>query len=220
MLEGEASGSLGGDCVTGSVLFCDVVGFTELAESRDPGEVGALLNDYFGYLALAAESCGGTVDKFIGDAIMIVFGVPGEDPHHALHAMTCGMLIQQLTGRINGLRRARGLDAVMLRVGVSSGPMLAGNLGSTERMQYTVVGDTVNVAARLCSMAAPGGVLVTDATMAYGPPGEIRHYVNLGASELRGRKQTVEVHAMEVEAVARDLNADQLIEKILSAVGD
>jgi adenylate cyclase len=220
VLEGEASGSLGGNRVTGSVLFCDIVGFTELSESRDPGEVGALLNDYFGYLALAAESCGGTVDKFIGDAIMIVFGVPAEDPHHALHAMTCGMLIQQLTGRINKLRRARGLDAVMLRVGISSGPMLAGNLGSTERMQYTVVGDTVNVAARLCGMAEPGGVLVTDSTMAYGQPGELSHYASLGAAELRGRKKNVEVRAMDVEGVARDVNADQLIETILSAVDD
>lgn len=220
VLEGEASGALGGDCVTGSVLFCDIVGFTELSESRNPDEVAALLNDYFGYLALAAESCGGTVDKFIGDAIMIVFGVPNEDPHHALHAMTCGMLIQQLTGRINGLRRSRGLDAVMLRVGIGSGPMLAGNLGSADRMQYTVVGDTVNVAARLCGMAEPGGVLVTEATLSYGQPGEIGHYENLGAAALRGRKENVWVHAMDVDAVARDVNADQLIETILSAVGD
>jgi adenylate cyclase len=218
VLQGEACGSLGGDCVTGSVLFCDIVGFTELSESREPGEVAALLNDYFGYLALAAESCGGTVDKFIGDCIMIVFGVPTEDPHHALHAMTCGMLIQQLTGRINEIRQTRELATVMLRVGISSGPMLAGNLGSADRMQYTVVGDTVNVAARLCGMSEPGGVLVTDAMMAAGQPGESRHYAHLGPAELRGRKENVVVRAMDVEAVARDVNADQLIDSILSAV--
>jgi adenylate cyclase len=218
VLQGEACGSLGGDCVTGSVLFCDIVGFTELSESREPGEVAALLNDYFGYLALAAESCGGTVDKFIGDCIMIVFGVPTEDPHHALHAMTCGMLIQQLTGRINEIRQTRELATVMLRVGISSGPMLAGNLGSADRMQYTVVGDTVNVAARLCGMSEPGGVLVTDAMMAAGQPGESRPYAHLGPAELRGRKENVVVRAMDVEAVARDVNADQLIDSILSAV--
>ncbi len=217
VLAGESRLTLGGSRVTGSVLFCDIVGFTELSESRDPGEVAALLNDYFGYFALAAESCGGTVDKFIGDAIMIVFGVPETDPHHALHAMTCGMLIQQLTGRINLLRRQAGLDTVMLRVGMSSGPMLAGNLGSAERMQYTVVGDTVNVAARLCSMAEPGGVLVTDRMMTAGQPGRPSHYAHLGPARLRGRKENVEVLAMDVDAVARMENADHLIERILSA---
>jgi len=211
---------LGGDCVTGSVMFCDIVGFTELSETREPGEVVALLNDYFGYFALAAESCGGTVDKFIGDCIMIVFGVPNEDPHHALHAVTCGMLIQELTRRINQIREGLQQETVMLRVGISSGPMLAGNLGSTERMQYTVVGDTVNVAARLCAMAEPGGVLLTRTVMADGHPGDAGHYAELGAAQLRGRKGYVEVLAMNVDAVARDVNADQLIEHILSVAAD
>lgn len=218
VLAGDAKGVLGGARVTGSVLFCDIVGFTRMSETIDPGEVAELLNDYFGYFALAAESCGGTVDKFIGDAIMIVFGVPKEDPHHALHAMTCGMLIQQLTERINRIRERRGLQTVMLRVGISSGPMLAGNLGSTERMQYTVVGDTVNVAARLCSMAEPGGVLLAESMMATGHPGDAAHYAHLGAAQLRGRKEYVDIRAMDVEAVARNVNADQLIENILSVV--
>ncbi len=220
VLKGETNSALGGNRVTGSVLFCDIVGFTELSEGREPGEVAALLNDYFGYFALAAESCGGTVDKFIGDCIMIVFGVPAADPHHALHAMTCGMLIQQLTRRINQIRQTRELATVTLRVGISSGPMQAGNLGSADRMQYTVVGDTVNVAARLCGMSEPGGVLVTDVVMASGQPGELSHYAHLGPAELRGRKEFVEVRAMDVDAVARDVNADLLIETILSTGND
>ncbi|MCB1723658.1 MAG: HAMP domain-containing protein [Gammaproteobacteria bacterium] len=211
--------ALGGDCVTGSVLFCDIVGFTEMSETREPADVAALLNDYFGYFALAAESCGGTVDKFIGDAIMIVFGAPHADPHHALNAMTCGLLIQQLTTRINSLRGKAGQPTVRLRVGISSGQMLAGNLGSAERMQYTVVGDTVNVAARLCSMAEPGGVLLTCTMLVGGQPGQPEHYDDLGPAQLRGRKGNVEVCAMDVDAVAHDVNADQLIERILSAAG-
>ena len=218
VLANDAGGALGGNCVTGSVLFCDIVGFTELSETREPGEVAELLNDYFGYFAMAAESCGGTVDKFIGDCIMIVFGVPDEDPHHALHAMTCGMLIQQLTRRINQLRQARHQATVMLRVGISSGPMLAGNLGSADRMQYTVVGDTVNVAARLCGVAEPGGVLITQAMLASGQPGHAHHYAYRGSAELRGRREGVEVVAMDVDAVARDVNADRLIANILSTV--
>ncbi len=216
VLASDSATGLGGHQVNGSVLFCDIVGFTKLSETREPGDVAALLNEYFGYFALAAESCGGTVDKFIGDCIMIVFGVPVEDPCHALHAMTCGMLIQQLTQRINRLREARGEQTVMLRVGISSGPMLAGNLGSVERMQFTVVGDTVNVAARLCGMAEPGGVLVTEAMLDGGQPGSLAHYTHLGAARLRGREENVEVRAMDVDAVAREVNADQSITHILS----
>ncbi len=220
VLEGGMQGDLGGKRVNGSVLFCDIVGFTQLSEAREPAEVASLLNDYFGYFALAAESCGGTVDKFIGDAIMIVFGVPNEDPLHALHAITCGMLIQGLTHRINAIRHRHHQPTVMLRVGISSGPMLAGNLGSPARMQYTVVGDTVNVAARLCSMADPGGVLVTEAMMATGHPGEAGHYHHQGPAQLRGRKGNVRVRAMDVDAVAREVNADQLIDNILIAVAE
>ena len=203
VLADDANIALGGSSVVGSVLFCDIVGFTQLSESRQPAEVVALLNDYFGYFALAAESCGGTVDKFIGDCIMIVFGVPNEDPHHALHALTCGMLIQALTRRINQVREGRNESTVMLRVGISCGPMLAGNLGSAERMQYTVVGDTVNVAARLCGMAEPGGVLLTGTMLASGHPGSSSHYADLGAAQLRGRTENVAVCAMNVDAVDR-----------------
>ncbi|MGD1983160.1 MAG: adenylate/guanylate cyclase domain-containing protein [Chromatiaceae bacterium] len=207
---------LSGHRVTGSVLFCDIVGFTRISEQRDPGEVADLLNHYFGYFALAAESCNGTVDKFIGDAIMVVFGVPTEDPHHALHAITCGLLIQQLTTRINRRREDAGEATVRLRVGISSGPMLAGNLGSPDRMQYTVVGDTVNVAARLCAMSEPGGILLTESVLAGGQPGSLMNYRTLGPASLRGRAEDVEVRAMDVAAVAHEIDADRLIERIVS----
>lgn len=216
LLADDASRPLIGHRAIGSVLFCDIVGFTSFSESRDPGDVADLLNHYFGYFALAAESCNGTVDKFIGDAIMVLFGVPADDPLHALHALTCGMLIQQLTQRINRRRCDLGEAAIQLRVGISSGPMMAGNLGGPDRMQYTVVGDTVNVAARLCAMAEPGGVLLSEAVMDSGQPGSVRHYRSLGAAQLRGRAEKLEVRAMDVDAVAREINADHLIEEILS----
>jgi adenylate cyclase len=216
VLDSEIDSALGGHSVTGSVLFCDIVGFTKLSETRDPAEVAALLNSYFGFFALAAESCGGTVDKFIGDAIMIVFGAPRHDPHHALHAMTCGMLIQHLTKRLNAIRTATGEETVTLRVGISSGPMLAGNLGSVNRMQYTVIGDTVNVAARLCALADAGGVMLTAAMREAGQPGDSRHYRDLGPVNLKGRQSDVEISAMDVDAVAADVDADTLVERILT----
>lgn len=207
--------ALGGNSVQGSVLFCDIVGFTRLSETRDPAAVAALLNDYFGFIALAAQSCGGTVDKFIGDCIMVVFGVPDADAHHALHAVTCGMLVQQLTQRVNRIRAEADKPTVQFRVGISSGAMLAGNLGSHDRMQFTVVGDTVNIAARLCGLAEPGGVLINGATVAGGAPGSSRHYHQLGPITLRGRAAQVGVVAMDVGAVAHATDADRMIDDIL-----
>lgn len=217
VLEGQRQLAPGGTSIEGSVLFCDIVGFTELSESRDPAEIGTLLNDYFGYLALAAESCAGTVDKFIGDCIMIVFGVAGENRRHALHAMTCGMLIQRLAQRINVQRSAAGLATVSFRIGISSGSMLAGNLGSAERLQFTVVGDTVNVAARLCDMASPGGVLMSEQTLADGVAGGRTRYRSLGAAAIKGRREQVTIIEMDVESVSRDVDADRMIDQILHA---
>jgi adenylate cyclase len=220
VLDAGHSGGLGGDSVDGSVLFCDIVGFTGLSESQHPAEVANMLNAYFGYLALAAESCDGIVDNYIGDAIMIVFGAPQRDANHALHAMTCGMLIQHLARRINTLRDGRGEATVQFRVGISSGPMLAGNLGSVQRMQYTVVGDTVNVAARLCTLARPGGVMLAQAMLADGQPGDRRHYQAMGPVTLKGRRQNVEVCTMDVDGVAADVDADRIVDHILASAAD
>ncbi len=216
VLADDGTPRLRGHRADGSVLFCDIVGFTRLSEQRDPGDVAELLNHYFGYFAVAAESCNGTVDNFIGDAIMIVFGVASEDPHHALHAMTCGLLIQQLTERINLRRETDGEAAIKLRVGISSGPMMAGDLGSAARTQYTVVGDTVNIAARLCAMAEPGGILLTESVLVNGQPGSLSHYDTLGPARLRGRIGDVEIRSMDVAAIAHEIDADRLIERILS----
>jgi adenylate cyclase len=216
LLADQSSRPLENRRVDGSVLFCDIVGFTGLSEQWDPGEVAALLNHYFAYFAAAAESCRGTVDKFIGDAIMVVFGVPEPDAHHGLHALTCGLLMQRLVRRLNRERVGAGEPGIRLRVGVSSGPMMAGNLGSSARMQYTVIGDTVNVAARLCAMAEPGGVLLTEQLLGQGAPGSIGHYRRIGPSHLRGRAADVDVCAMDVDAVASEIDADRLIEELLS----
>ncbi len=153
---------LGGRRVVASVLFADIVGFTELAESLSPEAVAALLNEYLSLAPRAAAAFGGTVDKFIGDCAMVVFGVPEPDPEHAFHAVAAAVLLQRLVAARNRTREAAGQPPVRFRVAINTGPMLAGTLGSRERMEYTVVGDAVNLAARLSGVGEPGGVVLSE----------------------------------------------------------
>lgn len=153
---------LGGKHVRGSVLFADIVGFTSISEQLPPDEVATLLNEYFSYISLASQLYNGTIDKYMGDCAMVVFGVPDKDADHAFHATACGVLIQRLVERLNTQRERDGKIPIHFRIGINSGVMLAGNMGSHERMQYTVVGDSVNLAARLYSVAEQGQVVITE----------------------------------------------------------
>jgi len=149
-----------GEQLFGSVLFCDIVGYTRLTEGMSPKAVAEMLNEYLGYIALAGHSCHGMVDKFIGDSVMIVFGAPEKDAQHALHAVACSVMIQEIVQQINQRRHRKALQSLHFRIGINSGEMMAGNIGIPVRMQYTVVGDTVNLGARLCSIAPPDGILI------------------------------------------------------------
>lgn len=152
---------LGGQHVEGSVIFADIVGFTELSENHPAEKIASILNDYFSYISLACERYQGTVDKYMGDCAMIIFGVPNKDESHKLHAIYCAVMIQKLVERINQIRISNQQIAISFRISVNSGTMLAGNLGSNERMQYTVVGESVNLAARLQTVAEESQTIVT-----------------------------------------------------------
>ncbi len=164
VLKDPAQAGAGGRTVTASVLFADIGGFTALSESMPAAEINALLNEYFGYIAHIVDACHGHIDKYIGDCVMAVFGVPESDPLHAQHALECAALIQYLVETLNRWRSARGQVVLMFHIGINSGAMLAGNIGAADRMDYTVMGKEVNVAARLSSSALPGQILVSGAT--------------------------------------------------------
>jgi len=205
--------ALGGATANASVLFCDIVGFTELSENMPPNEVADLLNDYFQYFSLASNSCQGMVDKFIGDGIMILFGVPEADPLHGLHAVTCAVLIQEITGRVSALRAARGLATVAVKVGLNSGAVLAGNLGSEERMQYTVVGDTVNVASRLCDLCEPGKILMTEDTVRQEGVEDSATLCPVAPVTLKGRRRALTPYQLSPDEFSQ---ADVIIEYLES----
>ncbi len=153
---------LGGKHVEGTVLFADIVGFTSFSEKMPASEVADLLNEYFTYISAVSSLYQGTIDKYMGDCAMVIFGIPDADPDHKFHALICAVMIQKLVVRLNKKRIEQGKPSIHFRIGVNSGTMLAGNMGSVDRMQYTVVGDTVNLASRLHTVAAKDQIVITD----------------------------------------------------------
>src|SRR5215467_2966204 len=177
-----------------TVLFADLTGFTALAERLDPEEVRAFQNALFETLARSIERYDGFVEKFVGDAVMAVFGAPvahEDDPERALDA-ALDMLERAV--ELGERWAARLGQHVMLHIGVHSGPVVAGSLGAAAGAAYAVTGDTVNTTARLLAAAAPGTVLVSDAThtltrhrFSFEPGGELA---------LRGKSEALVVHRL------------------------
>jgi class 3 adenylate cyclase len=155
----------GGDKKIATVLFADIRGYTSFSENKEPEYIIEVLNEYFSQAVEVIIKYRGYIDKFIGDAIMAAWGVPMMSREQdAELAVACALEIQRL---VSSKERTffRG-DASQLRIGIGlhTGPLVAGNLGSSRRMDYSVIGDTVNVAARLEGIAGPGEVVITDST--------------------------------------------------------
>lgn len=149
-----------------TVMFCDLRGFTSLAESSSPKELQELLADVLGRLSQIVHTHHGTIDKYIGDCIMAFWGAPVTDPEHARHAVDAALAIRTELRHINQRRQAAGQTPLAIGIGLNTGHMLVGNMGSPLRRTYTVIGDAVNLAARLENLTAAYGtdLLVTQAT--------------------------------------------------------
>lgn len=160
---------LGGERRVATVLFADIRGFTPLAEALPPEEVVALLNRYLGAMVSCVLDEGGVLDKFIGDAIMALFGVPvsaGSTEADARAALRCARRMSEEIDRLNADRLAVGLEPVEMGIGLHTGEVVAGNIGIPERMEYTVIGDTVNLSSRLEGLTRTLGrrVLISEET--------------------------------------------------------
>jgi adenylate cyclase len=143
---------LGGEEVQASVLFCDIRGFTTLSESMNASEIVNLLNELFSHIVKPISQSGGVVNKYIGDCIMALFGVPKKNQEHPLCALKAALGMRKALLEFNSKQLEAGLPQVNLGIGIHTGPLVAGNIGAQERMEYTVIGDTVNVASRIESM--------------------------------------------------------------------
>jgi len=173
-------------------LFCDLCDFTPRAEKREPQQLFHELNLYFTDIVDAVLTHEGTIDKFIGDAVLAIFGAPMDQTDHAQRAVDCSLAIRQ---RIVELNRTHSLDLPMeIRIGINTGKAVAGCLGTDERMQYTVLGDAVNTAARLESRAEPGQILISDSTRRNIAGGY--RLKSIGALELKGKAQAIDTFAV------------------------
>jgi len=148
-----------------SIMFADIVGFTARCESLPPEEVAAFLNQFFSLAADAIFEFGGTLDKFIGDAVMAFFGAPLPQEDHAERAVRAALALMSSLEAWNRDRVAAGSDPIDVRVAIHSGPVVVGDIGSASRVDYTVLGNTVNIAARLEEfVATPGAIVVGETT--------------------------------------------------------
>ena len=159
---------LGGQRRQMTVLFSDIRGFTTVSEKGQPEEIVAILNEYFTRMVEIVFAHKGTLDKFVGDMVMALFGAPLDDPNHAEHAVDAALEMIRELNRLNEKWAAEGRPALDIGIGVSTGPMIAGNIGSEAIMSYTVIGDSVNLGARLESLNKEYGtrIIISEATRA------------------------------------------------------
>ncbi len=150
LLKGNVN--LGGELVPVTVLFSDIRSFTSISETMEPRALLDFLNEYFSGMVESVMQHHGVVDKFIGDAIMAVFGAPVPHPDDPIHAVKAALDMRARLLKLNDAFRARGLPELRTGIGLHSGQVVAGNMGHTQRMEYTVIGDAVNLASRLEGM--------------------------------------------------------------------
>ena len=178
-----------------SVLFSDIRGFSTLAERLSARDVAAVVGKHLSAMAEVVLSLGGMIDKFQGDAVMVVFGAPEPTLDHAEQALRCAIAMQARQTELN----AEGWDADVpelgVGIGVNTGPVIAGTVGGGGRLEYTVVGDAVNVAQRLQSEAA-GGEIVAAASTVKAAPGVVCE--SIGPRYVKGREEPVEVFRVVV----------------------
>ncbi len=183
-----------------TVMFTDIRGFSTIAEHMDAADTAALLNRHFELLSARIEAEGGTVDKFIGDSVMAFWGAPEDMADHAKRALAAARAIRHAVEQENRQRRAEGEPPIAIRIGIHTGPVVVGNIGSASRINYTIVGDTVNTASRLEALAGriDGNVdcvtLVSDATAkAAGLPPDLDP---VGDHAIRGRSGRITAYRL------------------------
>lgn len=186
---------LGGEKRPVVVFFSDIRGFTSMSENMIPDEIATLLTEYFTEMVEIVFEHSGTLDKFMGDAIMALWGAPIKHPDAADRAMRAAIEQLDTLEKLNEKWAAEGRTQIGIGIGINFGDVFAGNIGSDRRLEYTVIGDAVNVASRLCSKAGPGEILVSEPFYkALKDPPEVEA---LEPIQLKGKAQAVPVYRVK-----------------------
>ncbi len=165
VMSGKVKLEKGGELREVTILFADIRGFTAMAHRSEATQVVAMLNRYFEMVVEIVFKHGGTVDKYIGDEIMVLFGAPVGMDDPADQAVACALEMQSALDQFNIDRERHGDDMIQIGIGVNSGEVVVGSIGSSQTMQYTCIGDAVNVASRLTDMAEAGQVIISEHTL-------------------------------------------------------
>jgi class 3 adenylate cyclase len=190
---------LGGERRRVTILFSDIRSFTTMSEQLTPEETVSFLNDYFSEMVDAVFEYGGMLDKFIGDGLMAVFGATDDRPDHATQAVRSALRMKSLLAKFNGERTMRGLAPIAIGIGIHTDAVVVGNIGSRKRLEYTVIGDGVNIASRLESMNKELGttILMSDSTHQ-----EVKDaFVCQAKQQVRLKGKTKELTAYEVISI-------------------
>ncbi len=164
VVSGELTVEKGGENRIATVMFVDIRGFTRLSENTEASSVLHMLNEYYERMVDIVFRYQGTVDKFIGDAMMVIWGAPVAHPDDPQRAIKAALDINKALEQYNLERKQKGLAPISVGIGINTGNLVAGYIGSSRTMSYSVIGDTVNTAARLCDAARPGEIVISDNT--------------------------------------------------------
>jgi adenylate cyclase len=165
LVKGEMKLEKGGELREVTILISDIRGFTSMSEKKPPIEIVAMLNEYFELMVEVLFARNGTLDKYVGDEIMALFGAPVEMPDAPLSAVQCALEMMTALEEFNRTRVSEGLEPIRIGIGINTGQVITGAIGSTKTLQYTAIGDPVNTASRLCSLAKAGEIIVSETTM-------------------------------------------------------
>lgn len=187
---------LGGIKTEATILFCDIAGFTTISEQHPPEVISRLLNRFMTAMTRTITQHKGTIDKFVGDAIMAFWGAPLKDPEHALNACRAAVAMRERLVSLNAELRQNGLPEVTFRIGINTGEVIAGNMGAEDLFDYTVIGDSVNIASRLEGANKQFG---TDILISSFVHEVVRGRVDvqpLGEISVKGKTQAVAVYSL------------------------
>jgi adenylate cyclase len=165
VVSGELKVEKGGQSRVATVVFIDIRGFTAMSENAPPTEVLLMLNEYFEMVVESVFHYEGTVDKFMGDEIMLIWGAPLTHDDDPIRSVRAALEIKAELMEFNKKRISENKEAISIGIGINTGSLVAGYIGSTQAMSYSVIGDSVNTAARLCAAAKKGQILISENTL-------------------------------------------------------